>query len=557
MITTALSPVAKVRQVEPRSERFDLGNGLIMRWSTADDKDAIADCLATAFQYEIMGRNIPEGELPKKNEYLTTIVKRLLSGHHPMMSEYDFALVEDTTVLHPAKPGQSPRPIVVAATCLLQIAGFHGSVEMAWGMPEVVGTRSEYRNRGLVRRLFLDMIHPAAEARGDLLLLFPGIPYFYKQFGYENAVPLKSGRLLKNVASLYPSRSSTDSSSDKKSHFTLREATSDDISYLVRLSKPDRLFSKAEFGNPYDETFWRFVVEDITRQNTRSHQGAHHHAAIVVDSKISKDVGISLTAQFGGWDWKILSLDQDDGTGSLTYREVMTSLLSQMKAFDRPYYEAYCTKLNNNTLPEESDTTLRARGDWPALNFSHLSVNMTPTHPVTLLLESCGQLEPVAAKEPYRLYTRIPSLPKYLLKIAPVLEQRVKASGVWRDVDARLQVDFYQKVEGMSGRGLEIVLKKGQVVEVTDWKPKGSEQMAREKCERFLARKIKDDGEEELLLSAAFRPLSFTRLVTGALSVDELLKREMENIVGQGEARLLLEVLFPKTEEHHLDVMWL
>lgn len=104
-----------------------------------------------------------------------------MSGEHPLMSEYDFALVEDTTVLQaPTKPGQSPRPIIVAATCLMLISGFFGPVDMEWGMPGAVGTLPAYRNRGLVRRLFMDLIHPAAETRGDLMLFIPGIPYFYK-----------------------------------------------------------------------------------------------------------------------------------------------------------------------------------------------------------------------------------------------------------------------------------------------------------------------------------------------------------------------------------------
>lgn len=103
-----------------------------------------------------------------------------MSGEHPHMSEYDFALVEDNTVLHTLKPGQSPRPLVVAVTCLMLVSGYFGSVDMDWGMPGAVGTIPEYRNRGLVRRLFLDLIHPAAEARGDLMLFIPGIPYFYK-----------------------------------------------------------------------------------------------------------------------------------------------------------------------------------------------------------------------------------------------------------------------------------------------------------------------------------------------------------------------------------------
>ncbi|KAF9272077.1 hypothetical protein BGZ74_005442, partial [Mortierella antarctica] len=35
---------------EPHSERFDLGDALVMRWSTKEGKDNVADCLADAFR---------------------------------------------------------------------------------------------------------------------------------------------------------------------------------------------------------------------------------------------------------------------------------------------------------------------------------------------------------------------------------------------------------------------------------------------------------------------------------------------------------------------------
>ncbi|KAF9290821.1 hypothetical protein BGZ88_007178 [Linnemannia elongata] len=543
------------RQVVLRPERIDLGNGLVMRWSTADDKDAVAECLASSFQFENMGRHVPEGQLPGKNECVIALTKRLMSGEHPHMSEYDFALVEDSTVLHALKPDQSPRPLVVAVTCLLSISGYFGSVNMVWGMPGAVGTLPAYRSRGLVRRLFLDLIHPAAEARGDLMLFIPGIPYFYKQFGYENAVPAMSARLLENIAALYPL--------DKKQpRFVLREATSSDIPYLTRLSQPNHLFSKAELGIHYDLAFWKFVVETLSRKNISGHHDAHHHAAIIVDSTTSKDVGISLTCMHDdAWNWKLFTLDHesqtDGGDNAITYGEAMVSVLSQLKEFDRPYYECYSAKLNNDMLPLESETTLRTRGEFPPLDFTNIGINLTPTHPVTLLLDARKQLEP--AGNPYRFYTRIPSLPKFLLKVAPVLETRLKESGVWKDVSVTLQVVFYQRLEGMSGSGLEMVVERGKIAAVRDWRPKTAEQLAREALERFNRKQagLKEEVKEEVLvLQAGFRPLSFTRLVTSSFSVDELLKHDTENYVGSGEARLLLDVLFPAKDEFLLDLMW-
>ena len=49
---------------------------------------------------------------------------------------------------------------------------------------EMVATEPSYRRRGLVRALF-EMVHARGAAEGHLLSAITGIPYFYRQFGYE------------------------------------------------------------------------------------------------------------------------------------------------------------------------------------------------------------------------------------------------------------------------------------------------------------------------------------------------------------------------------------
>lgn len=50
--------VAVIPCKEPRPERFDLGDGLVMRWSTTEDKDNIADCLADAFRVKSLSYSV-------------------------------------------------------------------------------------------------------------------------------------------------------------------------------------------------------------------------------------------------------------------------------------------------------------------------------------------------------------------------------------------------------------------------------------------------------------------------------------------------------------------
>ena len=336
--------------------------------------------------------------------------------------------------------------------------------------------------------------------------------------------------------------------------FHLRTVTLADIPYLVKMSTPDRLHSKAQLGLYYDYAFWTFIVDVIAREAVTNPYDAHHHACIVVDSSTGQDVGISLSSHVTNkWGWEIFSLEND-----LTrYRDVLPSILRQLKHSDRPHFESYNSRLNNNILPAESEVEKRMRGQWSALQFSTLEVKLAPSHPAVRLLDAQGKLGP---QEFSRLYTRIGSLPKYIQKIAPVLENRLKESAL-NGISARMQINFYRKLEGMSGKGLEIVFEDGRLTEALDWAPLTPEQELILLCETKTAPDRSKEssataGERKtVVLRAHFAPLTFNRLVTGTATVDELLARDSENDVEGVMSKLMLEVLFPKLE-HLVDLMW-
>jgi predicted N-acetyltransferase YhbS len=60
----------------------------------------------------------------------------------------------------------------------------------------MVSTRAAYRGRGLVRALF-EGYHRLARQEGCVLSLIEGIPYFYRQFGYEYMIPTEGGLTLR------------------------------------------------------------------------------------------------------------------------------------------------------------------------------------------------------------------------------------------------------------------------------------------------------------------------------------------------------------------------
>lgn len=210
----------------------DLGNGLVCRWSTAADQPKIAQCMGKIY------RNTPEEAYHPR---AMDIARVLMAGDFPYMGPDDFALVEDTTV-----PG-SP---VVAYTCLWRLRWRYGDIPFGVGQPEMVATDAAYRNRGLVRALFA-MVHARSEAEGHLVQAITGIPYFYRQFGYEFVLDLE-GNCIVPVAAI-PVKEG-----DAAEPFHLRLAVLDDVPQLMALY--DRSRGESLVWNDVPESFWRHHI---------------------------------------------------------------------------------------------------------------------------------------------------------------------------------------------------------------------------------------------------------------------------------------------------------
>ena len=109
---------------------------------------------------------------------------RDLMTHYPGIDGRDLVLVEDEST------GQ-----IVSSLLLIPWTLSYEGVALPVGEMGMVGTLEAYRRRGLVRVQDAYFKRRLRE-RGCLLSLIQGIPYFYRQFGYEYALPLEGGLLL-------------------------------------------------------------------------------------------------------------------------------------------------------------------------------------------------------------------------------------------------------------------------------------------------------------------------------------------------------------------------
>lgn len=151
----------------------DLPGGLRLRRAGPDDTERMA-----AFQAPIHGS--PE----EPSRWEAAWVRASMSGRHPSCDASRWLIIEDRA---------SGR--IVSACGLMRHTWSLDGVPFTVGRPETVGTDPAYRRRGLIRRLFQEM-HRMSEADGDLVQAIWGIPYFYRQFGYEMCIPLDGGRRL-------------------------------------------------------------------------------------------------------------------------------------------------------------------------------------------------------------------------------------------------------------------------------------------------------------------------------------------------------------------------
>jgi predicted N-acetyltransferase YhbS len=144
--------------VEPFRRVLD--NGLTLKSvATADDAERLI-----AFNGQMFGQQV-------------AVMTRALLFHHPASRPDYWLFIEDQSQ-------------IVSSLVLIPWEWRYDEVTLKCGEMGIVSTRESYRNRGLVRALdtrFKEILR----ADGFHLSHIQGIPYFYRQFGYEYALPLE------------------------------------------------------------------------------------------------------------------------------------------------------------------------------------------------------------------------------------------------------------------------------------------------------------------------------------------------------------------------------
>ena len=161
---------------------------------------------------------------------------RYLILHHPNAHPDYWLYVEDSAT------GE-----IVSSLCLIPWTWRYEEVELRAGEMGIVGTLPAYRNRGLIRaqdRRFKELL------RDFDLSQIQGIPYFYRQFGYEYAIPLEGGWRVE--AHTIPD------APENAPRCAFRHATLADLPALLRLY--DEAACDLSIRVVRDAAIWRYLL---------------------------------------------------------------------------------------------------------------------------------------------------------------------------------------------------------------------------------------------------------------------------------------------------------
>ncbi len=382
----------------------NLGDGLILRRATVDDTEALVEFNARV--HSDRGWETPDAPLG-------AWVRDLMTRPHPTVDVGDFLVVEETAT------GR-----IVSSSNLISQTWSYAGVEFGVGRPEVVGTHPDYRRRGLVRAQF-EVLHRWGVERGHKVQVITGIPWYYRQFGYEMALELHGSRsgAVTSVPQL---------KGDEREPFRIRRAELDDLPFVARTAETAQ--ERCLVRCVRDAALWRYELSGRSQENSEA------KAFRMIETPAGEPVGFLVHPQ-RRW-----------GNAIYLLRYELQPDVSWWSA--TPTVLRYLSSAGENLEPYWSGED--------ATPLQRIAFGLGSEHPAYEIAEAW--LPKVQA--PYAWHLRVADLPDVLRALRPVLERRLAQSSLVGH-SATLKLDFYRD-------GVKVVLVNGRVREVTPW-PLGNE----------------------------------------------------------------------------------
>ncbi len=385
----------------------DLGDGLYLRWGRSEDAEAVA-------QFNIRELSDDPNE---PEEILGYATHDLMRGDHPTTKASDFTIVVD----------QNSDNKIVSTLCMIPQIWTYDGIPFKVSRPELVATDKAYRRRGLVAAQF-EAIHAQSAANGEMVQGITGIPWFYRQFGYEMGLDLEGSR---DFFWSSPGNDKTVASEN----YQWRPATPADIPVLHKLYAMH--CQESLIARVRDDEQWHYEMF------TAHKKGFVHLNAHIVETKEGTAVGYA----------------------AYYPRDNSQFLVSELAALPDHSLREVALFVTRMLWAEADKLNPKRKNPLTAIRF-----RLGVAHPVYRALE--GELG--KQKRPYAWFIRVPDLPLFLNHIAPVLEKRLRNS-VLAGFDGQLRLSFYQS-------HLALTFVQGKLSDVGTYKPSNFFD-----CDAFLA----------------------------------------------------------------------
>ncbi len=372
-----------------------LDGGLVLRRSSAKDADALA---------EFHGRIQSDTDEPDVRVAAWT--RDLVCGGHPTFKPDDFTIVEET------KSGK-----IVSSMNLISQTWTYAGIPFKMGRPELVSTEPEFRNRGLVRQQF-EVIHEWSKARDELVQGITGIPYYYRQFGYEMALNL--GGYHTGFEVHVPALEK-----DEEEKFLIRPAVEADLPFITTTYRQGS--QRSLVAAVWDEEMFRYELRGKSEENV------NRFSLHLIERRNGEPAGF-------------LALDCNRGITQICP-------LFELKQGASWYHATqaairYMWKVG-------SENAKKAGKELKAFSFS-----LEPNHPA---LEAAHDRLP-RVRRPYAWYLRLPDVASFLRLVAPALEQRL-ANSPCLGYTGDFTLGFYRS-------GLRLKFEEGRLAAAEDWMPR-------------------------------------------------------------------------------------
>ena len=375
----------------------DLGDELILRRSRQEDADALV-----SFHQLLHSDEKPE----KPDERVGAWTRDLMTLPHPTFHPEDFIIVENI-----------PTGKIVSSMNLISQTWSYAGIEFGVGRPELVATLPEYRQRGLICTQFKE-IHRWSEERSEQVQAITGIPFFYRQFGYEMCLDLMGGRTGYEAQLLKLKDGETEP-------YHVRPATETDIPFLMRVYA--HACRRSLVTCVRNEAIWRYELSGQSEKNI------NRNKILVIESIGGDPVGYLIHPWYS---WS---------TGLVAHAYELKEGISWLAV--TPSVARYLWQTGGEYATRENKIRT-TYGFW-----------LGAVHPVYEVFRD--KLPRI--RDPYAWYLRIPDLGGFLRNIAPVLEQRI-AESVIVSHSGEIKIGFYN-------RGLRLVLEHGKLTGLEDFKP--------------------------------------------------------------------------------------